>query len=232
MTNDNAVPRAVAAAVRARGSGRNAAGGTADTDRPSSLPMAGRSISIGRSFPDDLIGSRRLRIAAPKSKIPGRERIRRHGQLLTGRGSRQQLCRRRVQHEHPRAVRRADFGPLKGSGVPLERYGLTGYGASCSATRVTRAAPGPAITQARFDVIVGRTAYEVIQMQSLPLSLVRGRYRSVTIQRTEGGWMLREDSGWVGGKPRAVRCIPKSDDVARRQLYANSLPPRGTGRAR
>lgn len=91
-----------------------------------------------------------------------------------------------------------DFGlAAEGAGLPLRRYELSGYGASLfSLWRDTQSA-GPAIVKAQFDVIVGRTALEVIQMQSVLHPWHVRVVRTITIERQAGGWMLREDSGWV-----------------------------------
>ncbi|MFD6916867.1 hypothetical protein [Streptomyces virginiae] len=82
-------------------------------------------------------------------------------------------------------------------GVPVRHYELSGYGASLFSDWRDRAAVGPAIIQARFDVLVGRTSHEVIQMQSILYPLHVRVVRVITIDRTRGGWVLREDSGWV-----------------------------------
>lgn len=81
--------------------------------------------------------------------------------------------------------------------VPVRHYELSGYGASLFSDWRDRAAVGPAIIQARFDVLVGRTSHEVIQMQSVLYPLHVRVVRVITIDRTRGGWILREDSGWV-----------------------------------
>lgn len=91
---------------------------------------------------------------------------------------------------------KGDFGENK-NGVPLRRYDLSGYGASLLSNWRDPAAVGPAIIQARFDVLVGRTAHEVIQMQSILCPWEARVVRTITIERTRGGWVLREDSGWV-----------------------------------
>ena len=89
-----------------------------------------------------------------------------------------------------------DFGE-GANGVPVRRYDLSGYGASLLSDWRDPAAVGPAIIQARFDVLVGRTAHEVIQMQSILEPWEARVVRTITIERTRGGWVLREDSGWV-----------------------------------
>lgn len=106
-----------------------------------------------------------------------------------------------------------DFGHVSTNGVPLRRYELSGYGASLFSDWRDREAVGPAIIQARFDVVVGRTSYEVIQMQATLFPYSARVVRTITIERKTGGWVLREDSGWVPtsdgeflfkGDPKAV----------------------------
>ena len=90
-----------------------------------------------------------------------------------------------------------DFGSASPNGVPLRRYELTGYGASLLSDWRDPEAVGPAIVEARFDVLVGRTSHEVIQMQSVLYPWFIRVVRTITIDRKPGGWILREDSGWV-----------------------------------
>jgi len=92
---------------------------------------------------------------------------------------------------------KGDFGALKGDGVPLRRYELSGYGASLLSDWRDPEAVGPAIIEARFDVFVGRTSHEVIQMQSILYPWWIKVVRTITMDRTRGGWVLREDTGWV-----------------------------------
>ena len=82
-------------------------------------------------------------------------------------------------------------------GVPLRHYELSGYGASLFSDWKDGAALGPAIIEARFDAIVGRTSHEVIQMQSGLYPYSARMVRTITMERMPGGWVLREDSGWV-----------------------------------
>jgi hypothetical protein len=81
--------------------------------------------------------------------------------------------------------------------VPLQRYDLCGYGASVfSDWRVPDTAPGSGIVQARFDVFIGRTAFEVIQVQAYMYPWAVRVVRTVTIERRPAGWVLRHDRGW------------------------------------
>ena len=92
---------------------------------------------------------------------------------------------------------RSAFGVASPNGIPLRHYELSGYGASLLSDWRDTAAPGPAIIEARFDVFVGRTGHEVIQMQSVLYPWFVRVVRTITMDRTRGGWVLREDSGWV-----------------------------------
>ncbi len=118
-----------------------------------------------------------------------------------------------------------DFGPASPNGVPVRRYDWSGYGASLFSDWHDPEAVGPAIIEARFDVLVGRTAHEVIQMQSILYPWFIRVVRIVTIDRTPGGWILREDSGWVAtsdgrfaylGDPKGVPPLPMAFGEAAR----------------
>ena len=59
----------------------------------------------------------------------------------------------------------------------------------------------PATVKVRFDVMVGRTAYEVIQVKSVVFPCCAVFIRTITIQRTNSGGIVRSDSGWVAATP-------------------------------
>jgi len=83
-------------------------------------------------------------------------------------------------------------GPI----APLERYDLSGYGASVFSDWRNPAAKGSDIIQARFSVIVGRTSYEVVQAQAFCCPWAARFVRSVTIERQNNAIVLRFDTGW------------------------------------
>ena len=70
----------------------------------------------------------------------------------------------------------ADIGPLEfEASVPLHGVDLSGYGLSCFSNwhlNLAAAEDAFGVTQVRFDVLIGRTAYEVIQLRSV-LACVR-----------------------------------------------------------
>ena len=95
------------------------------------------------------------------------------------------------------------FGPLSLStllkdsrGVPVSRMDVTGYGASIFSNWLS---PGAALAQtskARFDVMLGRTGHEVIQVKSILYPWGIRVVRTITVFRTGSGYVFRTDSGW------------------------------------
>ncbi|HEY6803381.1 MAG TPA: hypothetical protein VI306_07365 [Pyrinomonadaceae bacterium] len=78
--------------------------------------------------------------------------------------------------------------------LPLHRADLSGYGLSSFSDWHQDVPTG--ITQVRFDVLNGRTSYEVIQAKTIlafPLCYV---VRTVIFERRNSGKVLRFDSGW------------------------------------
>jgi hypothetical protein len=83
------------------------------------------------------------------------------------------------------------------AGVPLQRYDLNGYGANVISHWRDPQAKGPAVVKAYFDVLMGRTAHEVVQVQSYLYPYYAKVVRTITFDRQPGGWVLRKDSGWI-----------------------------------
>jgi hypothetical protein len=79
--------------------------------------------------------------------------------------------------------------------VPVKRIDFSGYGASMfSDWRDSKTEVG--IVKAQFDVVVGRTAYEVVKAQSNLYPWAARVVRTITIERQGAGWIQRADSGW------------------------------------
>ncbi len=85
--------------------------------------------------------------------------------------------------------------------VPVTRIDLSGYGASMFSDWVDPNANPPAVVQARFDVMNGRTAYEVVKVKSILYPWGAVVVRTITIQRADNAEVLRWDSGWVAATP-------------------------------
>jgi hypothetical protein len=104
------------------------------------------------------------------------------------------------------------FGPAGLSPqVPIERIDLSGYGASCFSDWSADEPIG--ITNVRFEVLTGRTRYEVIQMRSILVPCQSVVVRTITLERRASGNVFRWDSGWQAVTPglfdspdAAVRC--------------------------
>jgi hypothetical protein len=85
---------------------------------------------------------------------------------------------------------------FKPRGVPLTRIDFCGYGASIFSHWQNPNAAIAATSQAHFDVFVGRTAQEVIQVRSLVYPWGIRVVRTITIFRVSDGYAFRFDSGW------------------------------------
>lgn len=81
-------------------------------------------------------------------------------------------------------------------GVPVSRMDVTGYGASIFSNWVSPGAALAQTSQARFDVMLGRTGHEVIQVKSILYPWGIRVVRTITVFRTGSGYVFRTDSGW------------------------------------
>lgn len=81
-------------------------------------------------------------------------------------------------------------------GVPVRRYDFSGYGASVFSDWRDPNAPLAAVIKVQFDVFTGRTAYEVVQIQSFIYPWIVKVVRTITIERKDLGGILRHDTGW------------------------------------
>jgi hypothetical protein len=80
--------------------------------------------------------------------------------------------------------------------VPLERIEFSGYGASIFSNWLDGDAAIAEVSQATFDVLVGRTAHEVIQVRSILYPFGVHVVRTITLMRSSDGYVFRSDSGW------------------------------------
>jgi hypothetical protein len=82
--------------------------------------------------------------------------------------------------------------------VPLEKIEFSGYGASIFSNWIDKAAAVADVSQTRFDVLMGRTAHEVVQVRSvvyMETGIVHV-VRTITLMRSANGYVFRSDSGW------------------------------------
>lgn len=82
--------------------------------------------------------------------------------------------------------------------VPLERIEFSGYGASIFSDWFNHKATIADVSQAKFDVLVGRTAHEVVQVRSVMYTEAGCVHvvRTITLMRSPSGFVFRSDSGW------------------------------------
>ncbi|HLI10047.1 MAG TPA: hypothetical protein VKY65_00480 [Alphaproteobacteria bacterium] len=95
-----------------------------------------------------------------------------------------------------------EFGAQgKQPGVPVRRIDFSGYGASIFSEWGKPNQVPPAIIKVQFDTTIGRTAYEVVQAESVIYPYCVYVVRTVTIQRQNAGWVKRTDTGWQAASP-------------------------------
>ena len=80
--------------------------------------------------------------------------------------------------------------------VPLERIDISGYGASSFSNWENKDALFAQTSQAFFNVAVGRTSREVIQVKSMVYPWGIRVVRTITLFRMGNGYVARVDSGW------------------------------------
>jgi hypothetical protein len=88
------------------------------------------------------------------------------------------------------------FNLSKERGVPVSRMDISGYGANMFSNWLSPSAVFAATSQARFDVMLGRTAHEVVQVKSILYPWGIRVVRTITLQRESSGYVYRQDSGW------------------------------------
>jgi len=80
--------------------------------------------------------------------------------------------------------------------LPLHQADLSGYGLSAFSEWVLEA-DGAGVNKVHFEVVNGRTAYEVIQFRSVLYECGARVVRTIILERHNSGRVLRADTGWV-----------------------------------
>ena len=73
---------------------------------------------------------------------------------------------------------------------------VSGYGASIFSNWLDEDAAIAEVSQATFEVLVGRTAHEVVQVRSILYPFGVHVVRTITLMRSSNGYVFRSDSGW------------------------------------
>ena len=106
-----------------------------------------------------------------------------------------------------------EFSSGPNARVPLERIDFSGYGASIFSKWLNESANFGRVSQVTFDVMIGRTAHEVIQIKSILFPWGVPVVRSIVIQRKNTGIVTRWDSGWVATGPGRFEFLSNTKDV-------------------
>jgi hypothetical protein len=157
---------------------------------PAAVPAQGASFElVTPPFPRDLQGALQLTLRPPRNAVPTASGFP---------GSLSARSQGAIDVIGPVVFNFVDgeFGPKAANPiVPVLRVDLSGYGTSMfSDWRSPVEATG--VQEARFDVVVGRTSYEVIQVVSVLYPWGIRVVRTVTLARQAGGRVLRTDTGW------------------------------------
>ena len=85
--------------------------------------------------------------------------------------------------------------------VPVTRIDLSGYGGSNFSDWNDPFAAFAATAKVQFELMIARTALEVVKVNTVLHPWGIRVTRSVTIERRPGGGMIRRDSGWQAFTP-------------------------------
>ena len=97
--------------------------------------------------------------------------------------------------------------------VPISRVDLSGYGTSLYSDWRDPSLTDVGVIRALFDVNLGRTAHEIVQLQTWILPWSIRLQRSVVFDRSDSGEVVKHDSGW-----QAV-------DVGKFELFGTQVLP-------
>jgi len=113
-------------------------------------------------------------------------------------------------------------GSTVGTGVPLRRYDLTGYGASTFSEWTNTTPATTDVIKTFFHVLVGRTSHEVIQVQSIVYPWAIKVVRTITIDRQASGVVQRYDSGWQAASD-GLFSFPAATGITAEQIHAGLI---------
>jgi hypothetical protein len=80
--------------------------------------------------------------------------------------------------------------------VPVTRIDLSGYGETLFSDWVNPESLGAEVSQARFDVLIGRTAFEKVELTTTMFPFGAKFMRALVLQRRNNAIITRSDSGW------------------------------------
>jgi hypothetical protein len=80
--------------------------------------------------------------------------------------------------------------------IPVDRIDLSGYGTSMFSDWAIDDPNFVGVVRTRFDVLVGRTAYELVQIQTVIVPFSIRQTRTIIFDRYDTGLVVRHDTGW------------------------------------
>jgi hypothetical protein len=136
-----------------------------------------------------------------------------------------------------------DFGPTGKGFMPVARIDLSGYGTSMFSDWHDPSIQDVGIVRALFDVLLGRTAHEVVTAQTWIVPWCIRLQRTITFDRSDGGEVIKHDTGWHAvaagtfeflqgstvSKPRILQGpVTKLDNVRNIQFSNTTVIPTGS----
>jgi hypothetical protein len=103
-----------------------------------------------------------------------------------------------------------DFGPAGVKFMPVGRIDLSGYGTTLFSDWHDPVPTHPGIIRALFNVLMGRTAHEIITAQTWVLPWCIRLQRTITFDRSDAGEVVKHDTGWQAVGPGAFELVAKS----------------------
>lgn len=164
-------------------------------DKPSGTTTRGANVDYVRPKTPDLEGGHQLAIRAVDTSLAPGESPSLPGftaQLPVGQPGFRSVLGNAVTVTFNSYLGASGFRPL----VPVTRLDLSGYGESLFSDWRNPYPDPVAVSQARFDVLVGRTAHEVVQVRSYLYPYAVQVVRTITIERKNNAIVHRRDSGW------------------------------------
>jgi len=152
------------------------------------------------AFEDDVQGGIQFKATAADNPDQGNRTFRGNtiqlANLITSKPNQTSILGETVTEIFNREFSSANKGPLIDRGVPVERIDISGYGSSMFSNWLNDKAKFAQTSQAKFDVITGRTAHEIIQVRSILYPWGVGVVRTIVLYRPSSGFVYRVDSGW------------------------------------
>ena len=108
--------------------------------------------------------------------------------------------------------------------MPLSRIDFSGYGASIFSHWEDPTAAIAAASKAYFDVFIGRTAQEVIQVRSLLYPWGVRVVRTITLTRASDAYVFRFDTGWQAESDGVYDFSYKVFDASVTSSFSGRIP--------